>query len=225
LNMKKKLTIIMAGLSACLFLGLAPLAAAVGEADSQLTTTAETPATDKKEQLKARLETKKSELKIKLDENQKQRYKARCSAAQGTVKSLSENINGRVVVRQKAYTKLVEKLESLSFKLDAKAIDVVELNAQIETLKLKIAGFDTDLEAYKLSIADLKDVDCVTDPDAFKAALDASRLARDKLIATSKDIKSYVNDTVKVTIKTLREQLAAQKEANSSTTNESEGTN
>jgi hypothetical protein len=200
-------------------------------AESTAEQNTDTTTTTQKEALREKLEKKKAELSIKLDEAEKQRIASRCSSAQGKVKSLSENVSGRVKVRQQAYLKLVEKLEALVPKLQAQGVDTAALESQIDVLKEKIAKFDADLALYRDGISDLKDVDCTTDPEAFQAALQAARTLRDALVDDALDIRNYVNNTIKETIKTIRQQLSAQESttAEPSTapdaTNQTEGTN
>lgn len=54
-------------------------------------------------------------------------------------------------------------------------------------------------------------MDCAADPDAFKASLEASRTALAKLSPDAKDISTYMTETIKPILKTIREQLEAQK--------------
>lgn len=186
-----------------------PLAVAETDPNSNTTDTKKEETTEAKA-LQERLEKKKAELKINLNQLEKERLKNRCKPAQALVKTEGEKVDGRVVVRTKAYTKLVERLNSLVSKLEAKEVDVTQLKSQIAVLETKIAKFNTDLAAYKQALSDLRTVDCATDPDAFKAALEVARSSRDTLITDATDIKTYVKDTIKVTLQAIRTQLEAQ---------------
>ncbi|MCW1907861.1 MAG: hypothetical protein KIH63_000790 [Candidatus Saccharibacteria bacterium] len=225
--MRKRLSLIICSISVLATFAAVPVVVAETTTEQSTDTTTAT----QKEALRERLEKKKAELSIKLGEAEKQRITSRCSSAQGKVKSLSENVSGRGTVRQQAYAKLVEKLEALVPKLQAKGVDTATLETQISSLKEKIAKFDADLSLYRDSITDLKEVDCTTDPEAFQAALQAARTLRDALVDDALDIRTYVNNTIKETIKSIRQQLSAQESTTSepttapNATNQTEGTN
>lgn len=216
--MKQRIAnLICAVLSLAVFIG-APAAVAQTDSGNDSSDTTQNEETTEAKALRERLEKKKAEFRVNLSLVDKERLKNRCKPAQALIKTESEKVAGRVVVRTRAYAKLVEHLNSLVSKLEAKNVDVAELTSQIATLETKIAKFDTDLDAYKQTLSDLRILDCRADPDAFKAALEAARAARDTLVSDAADIKTYVKDTIKVTLQAIRAGLEAQE-------NESENTN
>ncbi len=225
--MKSRLRYVIASIVATLV--FVPVVAFAVEDENQTsettttTTTSETK-TEDAAALKDRLEKKKTELKIKLTNLEQEKIKTRCKAAQGVVTSLSEKVKNNGPNRTKAYTELVSRLTALIDRLKAKGVDVTELQQELAVLQTKIDTFNTDLAAYKQALSDLKNVDCSTDPTAFKAALEASRAARDKLIADAADIKAYVKDTIKPTLEKIRAELKAQETA-AEPTSTSEGSN
>jgi chromosome segregation ATPase len=170
--------------------------------------TTETP--DDKAALQERITKRKAELKTKLTNAQKLLLKGKCKASQGRLSSVSGRIKGIETSHSKVHTNIVERLTELSTKLKNKGVDTTELDATIETLQAKVTTFNADLVVYKQAITDLEAMDCVTDPDGFKASLEAARTALDKVKADSTDIRSYVKDTIKPILKTIREALEGQ---------------
>lgn len=177
------------------------------------------------ETLQTRLEKKKAELQVRLDEAQKERIKTRCSAAQDKVGTVSQIASSRSTAREQAYSRLVEKLEALVAKLKAKQIDTTTLEAQINELKAKITTFNTHMTAYKQALQDVKDVDCSADQEAFQAALLAARTARQVVVDDALAIRVYVNDPIKKTIQTIREQLKAAETTTEPASTTTEGSN
>jgi hypothetical protein len=170
--------------------------------------TATTP--DDKAALQERLTKRKAELKTKLTNAQKLLLKGKCKASQGRISSVSGRIKGIETSHGKVHANIVERLTELSTKLKNKGVDTTELDAAIETLQTKVTTFNADLVVYKQAITDLEAMDCVTDPDGFKASLEAARTALDQVKSDSTDIRSYVKDTIKPILKTIRETLESQ---------------
>lgn len=174
------------------------------------TTTNESEAENKKTTLQERLQERKDALKTRLTAVQEARLKARCKTSQGAaIKSLAGRVKGLETSRHEVYENLVNRLEKASDKLEAKGLDVATLNSQIDTLKSKISTFEADLATYKQALSDLQEMDCVADPTAFQASLEAARTARAKVAQDAADIKTYATDTIKPTLVSLRTQLAS----------------
>ena len=188
--------------------------------NSSTTTTTTTTDTEKPDDtgLLDRLAEHKATLKTKLTTVEQANIKAKCKVSQnGAVNSLSGRIKGIETSRNEVYNNLIDRLNSLVTKLKAKNVDTTKLDAEIVTLKTKIATFQADLAKYKQGVIDLKSMDCVTDPTAFKAALESTRTLHDQVAKDALDVKAYVNDTIKPTLKDIRTQLAATEKTSSTT--------
>ena len=177
---------------------------------TQTTEKAETEIPKTPAELKAiadRVAAKKAELKTKLTAAQKVRIQTKCKASQGLVSSISGRVKGIETSRTQVHKNIVSRLTGLSEKLKNKGVNTDELNTAIADLESKITLFNTDLATYKLAVSDLAAMDCKTDPDGFKAALEAARTAREKVSQDFKAIRSHVQDTIKPLLKTIRAQL------------------
>ncbi len=182
---------------------------------SSSSSSADTPLTEQqKTELAKRLSDRKTELKTKLTTAETAKIKGKCTTSQGVISSLGQRIKGIETSRTEVYNNVIDNLTKLSTKLKAKNIDTTTLDTEITTLKAKVATFNTDLTAYKQAVTDLKNMDCVSDPTAFKASLEAARTAREKVSKDAADIRTYLKDTVKVTLKDLRSQVEAKESTN-----------
>lgn len=169
-----------------------------------------------------RLTDRKSSLKTKLTTTEQSRVKLKCVPSQtGSLKSLSGRIKGIETSRRQTHKNLLNRLDKLVEKLKVKNVDTTALEAEIVVLKTKIATFDADLALYKQAITDLKSMDCVADPVSFKASLETARTLKQTVAKDSESIKSYVNDTIKPTLKIIQTALET---AEKLETNKTDGT-
>lgn len=157
--------------------------------------------------LQERLDKYKAAVQKRLDNAEKARLKLRCKASQGHVSSLEGRIKGLETSRQHVYENTTSRLTSLSDKLKAKGVDTTEYDTQIAELKTKIETFNTDLAKYHEAVSDLSQMDCTADPDAFKAALETARTLRSQVVDDGQAIRDYLSNTIKPTLKAIRQQL------------------
>lgn len=162
---------------------------------------------DELKQLQTRLEKRKAELKIKLTNAEKLSIQNKCKAAQGFVSSVKGRVKGIETSRTEVYGNILDHLTDLSAKLKNKGIDTKTLDGEITTLQDKIQTFNTDLATYKQAVSDLAAMDCKADADGFKASLQAARTALETVNKDSQAVRSYVKDTIKPSLKTIRGEL------------------
>lgn len=161
-----------------------------------------------------RIEKFKTKFKVNLSATLKLHIKAKCVGSQGVVGKLHTRFGNSITVRTQAYTELSKNLDKLVTKLQAKGVDTTQLETDITTLKSKIATYTNDLAAYKQTLVDLKSVDCKSDPDAFQAALEAARAAHQTLLDDVVGIKTYLKDTIKPALETIRSSLEKEESNN-----------
>lgn len=228
--MKTRISIIAASLLMPLLLANVVLAEDNAQATSEPKTTLSQQETEtnnkpqeltatQKAELKSRLDKRKADAKLRLTTVQEKRLQARCKNAQGLVMSVSGKSNGLETSRAKIHSNLLERLTKLEAKLTENEVNTDTLKAQTVELQAKITTFNTDFSAYKQAVSDLASIeDCTTDPTAFKASLDASRAALQKVRDDAAAIRNYVKDVIKPTLATIRAELDAKK-ANSGEAN------
>lgn len=208
--MKKRIKILV---SAVFLAPLFTVSVALAVDEPVTTTTTETSqnqmSADQKQKMEQRVKERKDAAKLRLNNAEQTRIKNRCANAQGVVRNVEGRINGIQTSRTQVYGNLVDRLTKLEARLATKGVDTAELKTQITTLQEKIEKFNADLAAYKDAVADVAAMDCANDPIAFKASLEAARTARQQLKVDGADIKTYVNDTIKVTLKTIRQTLSS----------------
>lgn len=163
-----------------------------------------------------RIAQRKAELKAKLTATEKTRLKAKCKASQGTLGTEKGRVKGLETSRSEVYKNLLARLNNLSEKLKAKGVDTTALNNDITALKTKIDTFNTDLAAYKQAVSDIAGMDCASDPDGFKASLEAARTALKKVNDDAAAVRTYLTGTIKPLLQTIRAQLEKPADSTSS---------
>lgn len=178
---------------------------------TQTTQTEEVPETPvQKTERDARIKALKEQQKIRLSTTEKKKIQDKCQAAQGKVSDVGGRINGVETSRTKVHANLLARMESLVEKLKTKNLDTTQLETSIAELEAKITTFNTSLATYKQSISDLRLLDCKTDSEGFKAALQTARTNLEKVRTDAKAIHAYLNDTIKPLLKTIRAQVSGE---------------
>lgn len=199
--------------SALLLTPAMPVAVVFAVEGEETTTTSTTETNpDEKAALQERLAKRKAELNTRLTNAQKLALKGKCKAAQGKLSSVSGRSKGIETSRSKVHANIVKHLTGLSEKLKNKGADTTELDAAVVTLQEKITTFNDDLAIYKQAIADLETMDCIAEPDGFKASLDTARAALEAVKQDASDIRAYVKDTIKPLLQTIRRALEKKEE-------------
>lgn len=171
--------------------------------------------------LQQRVEQYKTKLKTQPSKSDLNKLKLRCSVAQEKLKALSVRAGTVQEKRVKVHGSINTSLEDLTTKLKAKNISTTNLEAQSKELKTKTDTFAADLTAYKQAIDDASSADCANDPLALKASLEEARIYHTKLMQEVVDIRAYINNVIKVTLKQTKDDLVTQKQATSSATPDS----
>lgn len=177
--------------------------------DNTETTNTTTPT--QTEVLKQRLEKRKQEMKLRLNAAELRRVSQRCKPSQANVKKVGDKVRANIPQRHKAYEALESHLLTLINKLDAKGVDTTQLKSYREELSVKISDYKADVVSYQQALDDLSAMDCQQDPEAFKASLESARKLREELKVSIGDIRTYVMETVKPALVTLRQELAKNK--------------
>lgn len=155
-----------------------------------------------------RLESNKKQFAVKLNPSDEARLKARCKLAQTKGKTLADNIAKNNTARVEAYSKITIRLDKLIKKMQDENIDSKTLESQTKELNNLISTYNANLKLYQTALSDLNEIDCVTDPTAFKVSLEASRAARAVVAKDAAAIRTYVSGTIKTTLTTAKIELA-----------------
>lgn len=167
--------------------------------------------------LQQRIEQYKAKLQTQPTKSDLTKLKLRCSVAQSKLKTISEKAGKVQERRVESYNTINKKLENLTTALKAKNIATTDLETQSKELKTKTDAFATDLQAFKQATEDASNADCANDPLAMKASLESARINYTKLTQEVSDIRAYINNVIKITLKHTKDDLQAQQKASNTT--------
>jgi hypothetical protein len=179
-----------------------------GDEPTSNQTTTNTATTKTREQ---RIKERKDKVTERLTAAKERQVKLRCKAANGLIKSASRRIGSFEAKRTKVYAGVVSRLEGLSPKLKAAGVDTAAFDEQVATLKTKAEAYEMALAELKTAVEDLGDMDCTSDPAGFMATLEEAHKLRMDVIEKGQDFKNYLKNTVKPTLRTIKQQLEAKK--------------
>lgn len=154
-----------------------------------------------------RIQQRKDNLQLRLGQAQLSRLEDRCQNAQGKLRSTLVRVNGIKVSREQVHSNLVDRLTNASAKLQASNVNVTDLDKHIATLQANIEEFQANLEAHQEALLDLADMDCQADPEGFKASLETARASQQSLREDTKTIKTFLNETMKPLLNSVRSNL------------------
>ncbi len=175
------------------------------------------------ETLSQRIEKNKTKFAIKLGEVETAKIKTKCKASQVISKALAVQVTKKNTSRTETYTAITKSVTDAAVSLKAEGKDTKTLETQITELSTKIEKYNTDLALYQTSLSDLSEVDCATDPTGFKSALEAARDARKTVAEDVIAIRTYINTTIKTTLKELDSAKPAEvKKENETTSGEAQ---
>lgn len=135
-----------------------------------------------------------------------------CKGAQNVLGRLNQNANQVKTVRENAYSSISDKLTRLSAKLTEAGIDSSSLDEVTSAMNDEVDIFLATLEEYLIILDDLANMDCESDPEAFKAALTAAKQQRVTLISSSQGLRNYFNSVIKPELTNLRQELVGNSE-------------
>jgi hypothetical protein len=157
--------------------------------------------------LQKRVDAYKKKLVTNPSQADLDRLKLRCSVAQNVLKNVQTRSTTAQQKRTEAYSNINKTLDELVVALKAKNIDTAKLEAQAKELKTKTATFSKTQEQFTLAVKDAAELKCSNDPLALKAAIEEARVLQTQLQTQSADIRTYITNVVKPSIKQIRENV------------------
>lgn len=191
-----------------------PTVLAVTDAASNTPSSSPTTAATAKlpEKLADRIAQYKTKQAITLGSAEATKLKGACKAAQAKAKSLALKAAYSTVAREKVYSDITSQLKTITARIKDADIDTKDLQEVSVELAKRIAQYKTDYASYGTSVADISEVDCVTDPTAFKVALLTARTNRATVVADTTAIREYI-PTITAKLAVAKEALASTKDA------------
>jgi hypothetical protein len=154
-----------------------------------------------------RIMERKDKLERRLTQVEQNVVKTRCRAANGLIKASQARLSSFVAKRTRVYSGLVERLESLSSRLQAAGVDTKTYDEQVGVLKGKAEAYGESVTTLQQAVDDLATMDCTADPEGFVASLQEAIRMREDVIAKGQDFRTYLKTTLKPTLTAIHMQL------------------
>lgn len=100
--------------------------------------------------------------------------------------------------------KIEARLNEVSAKLKANGADTTTLDAQIKILIEKKKLLRTDKAAFIAKLTESKQFACGASQGQFKTTMEAARVLHQKVMTDRRDIKTYIDGTLKITLQNLK---------------------
>lgn len=165
-------------------------------------------ATDAKEALSQRVVKQKSAFPSVLTAAQQTKLKVVCKPAQTKANLVATAAKNKLELRQDRYQKISAQVKAITSQLTTSNVKTAEIEAQSQQLAQLVAAYDASQQTYQQALQDLKDVDCVVDPQGFNSLLLAARNARQKAVTDSQAIQAYIRTTIKPSLQAIKTELS-----------------
>lgn len=144
-----------------------------------------------------RLEQRKKERNVQLDDRTKKRLIDQCGAAQNSIRASQQRLTQLFTDRSKTYGQIDGKLWVAIGQLKLAQKDTFDLEKKRSVLSEKTATVTATSANFQQTLDDIVVMNCKADVVGFKALLDTARLYLVQLREQSAGINTYVVDDVK----------------------------
>lgn len=144
-----------------------------------------------------RLEQRKKERNIQLDERATKRLIERCVSAQSNIRASQQRLTKLFIDRSKTYEQIDGKIWVTIGQLKLAQKDTFELEKNRSLLAEKTLNAKATAANYQQTLDDMVVINCKADVVGFKALLDTSRLYLVQLREQSNNIRTHIVDDIK----------------------------
>lgn len=147
-----------------------------------------------------RLEQRKKERNIQLDDRNQKRLIEQCGAAQTNIRASQQRLTQLFTERAKTYGQVDGKLWVVIGQLKLAQKDTFDLDKKRATLADRIALATSTAANFQQTLDDVVVMNCKSDIVGFKAMIDTSRLYLAQVREQSSNIRTYIVDDVKTAL-------------------------
>ena len=177
-----------------------------------LPTETNTVDSDRRQKVQDKVNEYKENFREFISEAEKTRIAGVCRAAQTKVSTVQTRVNEAITNRQSAYADIDSRLNTLIQKLSLTAVDTAALETNLRELNSRTSEVIASLDVYSEAVGVLADMDCESDPEAFKATLEQARSYRQTVANNSKSVRDFVTDSLKPLLESIKAELTGQRD-------------
>lgn len=166
--------------------------------------------------LEARIQQRKAEQQVQLDNKETKRIEEQCRTAQPRISKIVEKTDQLIMNRVSSYQQIDGTLLVTVGKLKIAEKDTFALEQKRNEYLNKVGALKTNMIEYRQSLDDMVVMNCQADVVGFKAMLQTARAYNTRLRGESNEINLFLVDVIKPII----DDFAAQLEPKTETTTE-----
>jgi hypothetical protein len=167
--------------------------------------TAEEREAIKNEKIETRSATQ-AERQSAVEQKKEELQTQRCARIQERVNARSEKINGIKENHMSVYRNMITRIFKFIGRLSEQGYDVSKIEADLAILKEKIKKFSTDYSAQSAKTNEARQYACDHSDNEFREKLVEARAMAVTVRADAMEIRKYIQETIIVDIKALRQQ-------------------
>lgn len=167
---------------------------------------------DSSESSEERTSAAKAAFPQQLSDEQKQHIASRCKIAQERLDAIAGRLDDRGSSLLQVYSMVDRNLAAIQKRLNAHQTDTSIIDIFLISYRRQSNDLSAALENYSHALGDVVSVDCVSDPTAFKSLLENARVKRKDLSDAILMVSNTVNNDMRSSFTSLREQLRERKE-------------
>lgn len=176
---------------------LAMFVAAIGLSTLSASAQSDTPAGSSIQQ---RVNQRKQERKIALDENNKKRLESVCVNSQTKIRILRDEYVKVSDKRSEVYRKVDARLWVVIGSLKYVNKDTFKLEQQRSELLKQVKAYENSVSQFRQTLEDAAAINCKADAEGFKALIETAKLYNTQIRTQANGIRQYVTDQIKPTI-------------------------
>lgn len=155
-----------------------------------------------------RIKSLKDKSTERINASEIRRIEARCVNAQQKLTNLSVRLGDSLERRTVAYQNITSRLNELLLKLQVAGVDTTELELAVNEMTSILNESIASADNFVQNLSDVTEVECVSDPEAFKLLLDEARQRRVEIVSFQSEIQAVKNEKVKPILQSIRESLS-----------------
>lgn len=154
-----------------------------------------------------RIELRKSDRSVSLDEAEERRLERRCTQSQSTVRQLQNSKAQMLNNRADVYNRISGKTWLGIGGIRLADGDVFALKRHALNLDDKVEDFNSNASLFNQTIRDILQMNCEADVEGFKALVETAQEYDRLLLSLANDIRSLVNNDIRNEFERLGRQL------------------
>ena len=157
--------------------------------------------------LEQRIQQRKKERGIKLDQVERERLIGVCSVSQTNIRNLRDGYVPVADKRSKAYNQVDAKLWVIIGGLKYIEFDTFSLEQQRSQLVDKINNYEKTYKQFHEALDDAVNMNCKADVAGFKALIETARIYNVQIRDQLNDITNFTNDQIRKNLSDIAENL------------------